>query len=389
MRLRSLSLALLLFPFLYVGCSAPLLIPTKTYTFEYILTSPSLVTINIGHSGQISRDLFQHKVQDAGRHQGIWDGRDSRGRAVQEGPHEARIQISTLRIEALDPLAPAGLLFEPTGILVTGKPDNLSYIILDAGHNRVVRLDQFLNLTQQLGAFGLGQEQLTQPMDMALDANLVVSICDVGNQRIQRYDHRGQYLSSIEILRKQHGITEIPEKMEDPQGIAFDGYGHFLISDAGRDRLVALDDSSLILWEAGGYGRGEGQLFDPRGICVDSEGQIYVADQGNSRISVFDDSGHFLRTISSFILGDKELEIRSPQSLLFTSHGLLLVTDTSLNRILIGDTQGRLLAEIPGLEEPMGLTFHEDILYIADSSRNEIARYRFVFETQEIIKEIR
>ena len=62
---------------------------------------------------------------------------------------------------------------------------------------------------------------------------------------------------------------------------------------------------------------------------------------------------------------------------------MLVVVDTGAAKVFVADFYGHLLAEIGSLGDPAGVFYKDDILYVADSSRHQIARYRLEFTTDE------
>ncbi len=398
------------------ACSHKQVVEKRDFRVNYTLKHRAVVSVDIvpasdqrpATSDNPVRHLITNKVQSEGIHREVWDGLDDKGSPVEDGEYVARIAAHYLKIKKLDPIGGAGTIFNPRAIAVTdsghvsneqqparhsseratagatsNSPD-YHYYICDTGNRRIVKLDKHGNIAQQLGSFGMGDAQLANPVDIALDADFIVSVCDAGNERIQRYDHRGIHLSTMEIMTKHEGSMEIPQEFKDPQGIAFDTYGNFLISDSGHDRVVCLNDSAWLLWEAGSYGSGPGQLSDPRGIAVDEQGNIYVADRGNGRVAVFESDGRFVRNIDSFALPDgEELTVEFPEKLAILCDGLMAVADAGQDKVIICDFEGKVLATIEDLAGPGGLHCKDGFLYVAESSRHHIARYLFEFTTDE------
>jgi DNA-binding beta-propeller fold protein YncE len=87
-----------------------------------------------------------------------------------------------------------------------------------------------------------------------------------------------------------------------PAGIATDAEGDVFVVDKGNDRVEKFDSEGKYLSQFGSPGSGNGQFNGPTGIAVSSaRGRILVADTGNHRVQVFNLQGQFQE-----VLGVKE-----------------------------------------------------------------------------------
>ena len=57
--------------------------------------------------------------------------------------------------------------------------------------------------------------------------------------------------------------------------------------DEGNNRIQKFDSNGKFITKWGTIGSGDGQFEEPTGIALDSSGNAYVVDRGNSRIQVF------------------------------------------------------------------------------------------------------
>jgi DNA-binding beta-propeller fold protein YncE len=69
-----------------------------------------------------------------------------------------------------------------------------------------------------------------------------------------------------------------------PRGLAVDGAGNVLVSDANNGRIQKFSSAGVFLASIGRSGSGEGEFRAPNGIAVDKSGNIYVADVLNQRV---------------------------------------------------------------------------------------------------------
>src|SRR5206468_10221457 len=82
-------------------------------------------------------------------------------------------------------------------------------------------------------------------------------------------------------------------------GVAIDGSGNVYVADAGNNRIQKFDSTGTFLTTWGSFGSGNGQFNLLGGVATDGSGNVYVADDGNNRIQKFDSTGTFLTTWGS------------------------------------------------------------------------------------------
>lgn len=73
-----------------------------------------------------------------------------------------------------------------------------SIYIVEQGKNRLLKLDHSGKLVESIGGLGSGNYQFSKPVDVDATNGLKIFVTDHNNRRIQVFDRRGQYLSSIE-----------------------------------------------------------------------------------------------------------------------------------------------------------------------------------------------
>ena len=80
----------------------------------------------------------------------------------------------------------------------------------------------------------------------------------------------------------------------NPCGVAADGKGNIYVGDAGNNRIQKFDSRGNFLTKWGSDGSAPGEFIaSPLGMAMDGPGNLYVADYGNQRIQKFDSSGNF------------------------------------------------------------------------------------------------
>jgi DNA-binding beta-propeller fold protein YncE len=66
-----------------------------------------------------------------------------------------------------------------------------------------------------------------------------------------------------------------------------DGQGDVYVSDTGNQRVQKFDREGNFITQWGGYGNGTGQFNFPYGITVDARGSVFVVDSANTRVQQF------------------------------------------------------------------------------------------------------
>lgn len=74
---------------------------------------------------------------------------------------------------------------------------------------------------------------------------------------------------------------------DDARALATDPFGRLYVADAGRDVVVQLAPSGLVLATLGGPGSGDGEFHDPSDVDPTNGLLLLVADAGNGRIQRF------------------------------------------------------------------------------------------------------
>ena len=78
---------------------------------------------------------------------------------------------------------------------------------------------------------------------------------------------------------------------DDVRDIAVDSSGNVYVADTGNNRIQKFDDNGKFITKFGSFGSNDGELYQPLGISVDSARNVYVVDWGNKRIQVFAPKG--------------------------------------------------------------------------------------------------
>ncbi|WP_269850541.1 PKD domain-containing protein [Methanosarcina horonobensis] len=147
-----------------------------------------------------------------------------------------------------------------------------------------------------------------------------IYVADTGNNRIQRFDSSGGFISTWGSSGTGNG------EFSNPQGIAIDSLGTAYVADTGNNRIQMFGSNGIFLYTWGSSGNGEGEFNVPTGIAFDSLNNVYVVDTSNTRIQKFDSSGMFITTWGYY--GSDDGQFSNPQGIAVDSSGSVYVADS-------------------------------------------------------------
>ncbi|MDD9819557.1 MAG: 6-bladed beta-propeller [Nitrospira sp.] len=179
--------------------------------------------------------------------------------------------------------------------------------VVDSANFRVQKFDTDGEFVMQWGSFGNQDGQFYFARGIAVDQqDGMVYVIDMGNHRVQKFDTSTNVLPQL-IARWGGGIgpghassaqAQEPGQFRSPWGIAVDGAGDVYVSDTGNQRIQKFDRDGSFVTQWGGFGNAEGQFNFPYGLEVDAKGHVFTVDSGNMRVQRFmpaDDAEEFLR----------------------------------------------------------------------------------------------
>jgi DNA-binding beta-propeller fold protein YncE len=129
--------------------------------------------------------------------------------------------------------------------------------------------------------------QFNNPTGIVVDASGNVYVSDSSNNRIEKFNSSGGFITSWGTPGPGNGQFNIPGHL------ALDSTGNVYVADTFNNRVQEFAGNGTFLTSFGVMGSGNGQLVDPNGLALDSSGNVYVVDTGNSvgtnnnRIEVF------------------------------------------------------------------------------------------------------
>jgi tripartite motif-containing protein 71 len=150
--------------------------------------------------------------------------------------------------------------------------------VCDFGNNRIQKFDTKGNFVSSFGGSGSGNGQLDHPNSLAVDNSGNVYVADAFNHRIEKFDANGNYISQFGSKGTDKG------KFQGPSCVRVDKNGNIWVVGYGDDRVQEFSSSGTFLTAFGTQGKGRGQFDGPGTLVLDSSGNVYVTDTGNDRV---------------------------------------------------------------------------------------------------------
>jgi len=155
------------------------------------------------------------------------------------------------------------------------------------------------------------------------------------------------------------------------------GRGHTVTKFSPEGRVL------LTLGKPGVAGYPPDALTEPTSIVAAPNGELFITEghSGQSpaatpdtvaRISRFTKDGRFIKSFGRF--GSGPVEFRTPHDIAMDAQGRLYVADRGNNRLQILDQDGAFIAEWKQFGRPSGVYIRNELIYVADSESNSVAR---------------
>ena len=228
---------------------------------------------------------------------------------------------------------------------VAAVPADEAIFVLDAGNNRLLKLDQD---GASLGVFDKRSDErldLQQPMAMATDGERLY-IANSLAASIVVVDFSGRVEAVLPLQAAFPGETT-----PRPIGIAVAPDGEIVVSDANNHRVLFLDAGGRVVRAAGTGTRSAGeQGFNvPGGLTVDDAGNVYVVDTLNGRVVKLSPGGAFVGQFGE--LGSTAGTLSRPKGVAVDGAGRVFVSDGLLAAIQVFGPDGTFLGII-GRRDP-------------------------------------
>jgi hypothetical protein len=254
--------------------------------------------------------------------------------------------------------------------------------VSDTGNHRIQKFNSSGTFITKWGATllglpvaGTGDGEFNLPSGVATDSSSNVYVADTNNNRIQKFNSTGGFLT------KWGSLGTGNNQFNGPQGIATDSSSNVYVADTNNNRILKFNSTGTYVTQWGGAGVGDGQFSLPSGVATDSSGNVYVADAGNSRIQKFNSTGTFIAKWGSAGAGNGQFG--TTLDVATGAHGNVIVADGTNNRIQKFRPSGTFILTWGSLgtgnsqfNGPSGVAVAStDHVYVVDRANNRIQKF--------------
>lgn len=222
--------------------------------------------------------------------------------------------------------------------------------------------------------FQAGEETLSSPAGVAVDATGNLCVSDTVNGKVYLFSDSGEFLRVL-------GDKE--SSFQRPAGIAVNKRGEIFVVDVLAHKLKVFDRNYRYLGEFPREGSGE-PLNLPSNVAIDRNDNVYVSDSMNFRVKVYDREGNFRRAIGE--IGDTPGSFARPRGVAVDSDLNIYVVDASHNNFQIFTQDGQVLLFVgkhgrgPGeFDLPSGIFIDgSDRIFIADTFNRRVQVFEYL-----------
>jgi subtilisin family serine protease len=203
-----------------------------------------------------------------------------------------------------------GQFREPLDVAVTATGDIL---VTDGGNDRVQKLNSNGEYISKFGSSGTGSGQFTEPWGIDTASNGDIWVSDATYFRIERFNSGGTFIQQV-------------GGFEGPRGLEVDSNGHVWVTERTANRVRELGPAGEALGQFGAAGTGQGQFDEPQAVDVKTSGDVLVTDRFNDRVQQFSAKGVF---VSEFGNG----QVIEPRGVVDAGTGTVYVSNSWKDRI--------------------------------------------------------
>ncbi|MFZ3136162.1 MAG: fibronectin type III domain-containing protein [Thermodesulfovibrionales bacterium] len=217
--------------------------------------------------------------------------------------------------------------------------------------------------------------ELCGPSKIAVDSSGNIYVNNSYLYPIKKYSNNGNY-----IMGGFSNFSQI-----NPEGIAANLSGNIYVGDSSNDCIKKFTSNGGLITQWGSYGSGNKQFNDPYGITVSSSGNVYVADTFNNRIQKFDSNGGFITQWGGCCSPNGYFNV--PYGITVDSSENVYVADTYNHRIQKFNSDGIFLTKwgSNGYMEGGEFQYPEGVavdssgnVYVADTYNHRIQKFSLV-----------
>ena len=263
------------------------------------------------------------------------------------------------------------------------------------------------------GSPGYSASQVNNPYGVVIGRDGALYFCDLGNQRIRRFDPLTKQLADIAGTGSAgyagDGGRAASASLNMPHEIAFDARGHIYVAERDNHVVRQIDATTGVISTLAGTGvagfsgdagdAAQAQLRQPHSIAIGPDGRLLICDVGNHRIRAVNLSSRVIDTIGG--TGErlptpdgaplKGTPLNGPRTMVVDTDGTIYLALREGNALFRIAPKTATLHHLAGTGEqgysgdggparraklagPKGLALSERHLYLADTESHTIRR---------------
>ena len=196
--------------------------------------------------------------------------------------------------------------------------------VVDSGNNRIQIFDKRGQFLRTIGGFGFEADQFDYPVDIWMRSLINIYISDYNNRRVQRYDRRLNFISSL--ISNEADNPDV--QFEEVLSCALNSNNDLFILEHSENKIVKINRRGEKERSFGTYESGEGELEEPQQLDIADNRFLLVSDAGAKAVFIFDFFGNFIRKIVS-------PQFVHPAGLCVLEDGSFLLADSEANRLFL------------------------------------------------------
>jgi hypothetical protein len=221
--------------------------------------------------------------------------------------------------------------------------------VVDAGTDKIYRLNSEGRVLNQLGGRGSGNYQFDEPVDIDPTNGLDIFVADSGNNRVQHFSSELRFLDTRDLQFETNTSAQIAGYYSTNADysnklIISDGTPMAISANVAKE-IFAIDQSHsfIVKWDAekrverqfARFDAGDAAVLDGVSMVSAPNGHVFIADRGRGAIMEYDHNGNYIRRMGSgqlkqlnavSLFGDRIMAVMSNKMAVYDSEGKLLFT---------------------------------------------------------------
>ena len=163
--------------------------------------------------------------------------------------------------------------------------------LLDSDRSTVSIVDASGSPLATMGGMGWENTKFDNPRGLWARNGIDVFVADHGNHRVQRFDRRLNYISTL--YTRDNDVPE--ERFGYPTDVGVSRLGDLFVCDGENQRLIRIGRDGTTIRSMGDYTAGKGRLVAPTRVDVGANDRVFVVD--GRRVVVLDLFGNYLHDL--------------------------------------------------------------------------------------------